>query len=281
VDRVPDRDLRVLAILAEWFDDVGHAPSLRELAVAAGLGSANGAMHAVRRLERSGLVGRVPRQPRALVLTAEGSARLERLRATTVEPRRIAVEIAVRFEHAHLRALGALAGRAPTLSSTERMLRLLAERARQLGALESAAQRCARRGEELTRGEAALARSVERRSRSSVRRLRSWDDYVVHEGVVAEHAMVVLPGASAGGPDPAQVGLGASSAMARRCLTFALDEVPAVRRVRSTAEVGVMHARELEELDAMTGMLGEIAGGTTAVASAGAFSQALFESDAR
>ncbi len=121
-----DRDLQVLSVLAEWLDDAGHAPSLRELAAASGLTSANGAMHAVRRLEVAGLVERLPRRPRALTLTPAARALLQGRSAAAPESWRGAIEIAASFERAHLTSLGNLVGRAPALASAERMLRLLA-----------------------------------------------------------------------------------------------------------------------------------------------------------
>ncbi len=125
-----ERDLQVLSVLAEWLDDVGHAPSLRELAAGSGLTSANGAMHAVRRLEVAGLVERIPRRPRGLTLTPAPRALLQGRSAATPESRRGAIEIAASFERAHLRSLGNLVGRTPALVSAERMLRLLATRRR-------------------------------------------------------------------------------------------------------------------------------------------------------
>lgn len=66
------RQLEVLGFIANFTDRNGYCPSIRAIGVRFGIASTNGVNDNLRALERKGLLCRVSRTARALVVTEEG-----------------------------------------------------------------------------------------------------------------------------------------------------------------------------------------------------------------
>ena len=73
-----DRKLRILDCIARTVSERGYPPSVREIADAVGLASTSAVHHHLIALERDGLLERGSHSSRALRLTEQGEAQLER-----------------------------------------------------------------------------------------------------------------------------------------------------------------------------------------------------------
>lgn len=65
---------RVLRMIAEYRDEHGHSPTVREIADAMGIATGTAAGH-VKRLARRGLLAVEPRRPRGISMTEKGEGR--------------------------------------------------------------------------------------------------------------------------------------------------------------------------------------------------------------
>lgn len=69
-----NRQLDVLCALASGINVLGYAPTVRELCYRLDIASTNAMAQMLKRLERDGLVERVPKVARGLALTDKGKA---------------------------------------------------------------------------------------------------------------------------------------------------------------------------------------------------------------
>lgn len=92
VTPVPDRARECLRIIASHIDRDGYPPTIREIAIGMGISAAranNSVSEHIDRLERRGLVRRVPKIARGLLVTAEGRAELARESVDAIVPKPI------------------------------------------------------------------------------------------------------------------------------------------------------------------------------------------------
>ncbi|BDZ31255.1 winged helix-turn-helix transcriptional regulator [Lactiplantibacillus brownii] len=65
-------DLKLLAIISDFIDEAGWAPSYKQISERSGLSSKSTVFDRLKRLEQAGLIKRQPNVPRALMLTETG-----------------------------------------------------------------------------------------------------------------------------------------------------------------------------------------------------------------
>lgn len=79
VTPIPERQRECLRIIADYTDRAGFPPTIRDIATAMGLSSKranNSVSEHLERLEKRGLIRRIPKISRGLVVTDDGRAEL-------------------------------------------------------------------------------------------------------------------------------------------------------------------------------------------------------------
>jgi len=65
-------DLKLLAIISDFIDEVGWAPSYKQISERSGLSSSSTVYNRICKFEDAGLIKRSPNVPRAIMLTQNG-----------------------------------------------------------------------------------------------------------------------------------------------------------------------------------------------------------------